>query len=70
MHASDKLIEPQDWIADTCGVLLSRSRDLIGRAQARATRLKQERPLFLLGMAAGSAFVVGLCAGIWRSQHQ
>jgi len=49
--------------------LFSSSRDLTRRVKVRASQIKQERPLQLLAVIAGAAFVLGIVTRVWRSRQ-
>jgi hypothetical protein len=42
---------------------------LIRELQQRTGRMKDENPMALLGIIAGSAFLLGVTLRIWRSRH-
>src|SRR5579864_8500839 len=43
------------------------SESLVADMRERSRRLKEERPMVLLGIIAGAAFAVGVAGAIWRS---
>jgi hypothetical protein len=54
---------------ETYFAVKERSADLAERTGKEAKRLKQERPLQLLGGVAVAAFAVGVLTRIWRSRN-
>jgi hypothetical protein len=54
---------------ETYSAVKERSADLAERTGKEAKRLKQERPLQLLGGVAAAAFAVGVLTRIWRSRN-
>jgi hypothetical protein len=54
---------------DACRHLSSSVRNLTGRLQARAKRTKEDQPLRLLAVVAGTALVLGMVARVWRSRR-
>jgi hypothetical protein len=51
------------------GNISSASRDLTTRFRRRSEQIKEDNPLQLLAVIAGSAFVLGVVTRIWRSRH-
>jgi hypothetical protein len=56
-------------IASACKQSVGASRRAILGLQSRTRRMKNERPMELLGVVAGSAFVLGMTLRIWRSRR-
>jgi hypothetical protein len=54
---------------DACQHLASSVRNLTGRLQARAKHIKEDEPLRLLAVVAGTALVLGIVARVWRSSR-
>lgn len=48
----------------------SRTEEFGSDTRLRAERLKEDRPLELLGIIAGIAFAAGVAARVWRSRHR
>lgn len=45
------------------------SEEMISSVQERSRRIRDERPLALVGVIAGSAFVIGFGLAVWKSRH-
>lgn len=45
------------------------SEEMISSVQERGRRIRDERPLALVGVIAGSAFVIGFGLAVWKSRH-
>ena len=50
--------------------LVSRSNEVIRNVRHRVRRTRQERPLRTVGIAAGTAFILGLALRVGRSKGQ
>ena len=46
------------------------SAALVRNVKTRAQHLREDEPLTLIGVIAGSAFVIGIAAGVWRAQSE
>lgn len=45
------------------------SESLITNVRERSRRLKEERPMVLIGIIAGAAFAIGVGGAIWRARR-
>ena len=45
------------------------SEGMISSVQARGRQIRDEQPLALVGVIAGSAFVIGFGLAVWKSRH-
>lgn len=57
-------------VSDTRRGAASRTGEIGSPARFRVEKLKEDRPLELLGVIAGIAFAAGVAARVWRSRHR
>lgn len=58
-----------EYVSDACHRVASRAREFSSPARVRVEKLKEDRPLQLLGIIAGIAFAAGVAARVWRTRH-
>jgi hypothetical protein len=63
----------EEEIKDLFSLVYQRSSEaselLISEIRERSQRVREERPMTLLGVIAGSAFAAGIGAAIWKSRR-
>lgn len=62
-------IRARRFLASACRQSVSASKRAVVKLQNRTRRLKDECPVALLGVVAGSAFVLGVTLHIWKSRR-
>ncbi len=55
------------WMGKTQAQIRRSALDAIANASAEAHRIKEERPMQALAIAAGAAFALGMIIRFWRS---
>ena len=50
--------------------IVQRSRELGANIRRRWERTREDRPLLIVGVAAGIAFALGIMLRIWRSRNE
>jgi ElaB/YqjD/DUF883 family membrane-anchored ribosome-binding protein len=67
--AASKYQSARARAAHSCRILLQNSRLGASALQKRFETIRNEKPLQLVAVAAGTAFALGIALRIWRSNH-
>jgi len=67
--AASKYQSARAGAAHSCRVLLQNSRVRASALKRRFETIRNEKPLRLVAVAAGTAFALGIALRIWRSNH-
>lgn len=69
-HVVDPFYELMSTAIEACVPLAKRSVVVTQQAGRRLKQLKDERPLELVALIAGSAFALGMVVRLWRSKDE
>lgn len=69
-NALDRVYERAANAIEACVPLTHKSVEMTRQAGRRLKAFKDERPLQLIGIIAGSAFTLGVAVRFWRSRHE
>lgn len=67
--AGEKYEDAKTWAVETYARVAEKSEVLADRARHNFEVMRDERPLLIVGLVAGTAFVLGVVLRVWRSQY-